>query len=100
MWLLRGCSEGMVDFSCGLLWWRLWVCSIFYPLLSFLRVWAISSDVPFVFSMKETVMPLWLVVGVVIFVPWYILIVSLIVMLVRRPIVLVGLRKLLSLLLS
>ena len=57
IWLPRGCNEGMVDFSCGLLWRRLRVCPILYPLLSFFRVWAISGDVSFVLSMKETVLP-------------------------------------------
>jgi hypothetical protein len=72
----------------------------FYSLLSFLYIWAISGDVPFVFSMKEIVLPSWLVVGSVIFVPWFILVVSLIVLLAQRLTILVGLRKLLSLLLS
>jgi len=56
VWLLRGCSEGMVDFFCGLLWWRLRVCPVLYPLLSFLHVWAISGDVLFVFFMKEAIL--------------------------------------------
>ena len=29
----------------------------FYPLLGFIRIWAISGDVPFVFSMEETILP-------------------------------------------
>ena len=57
VWLLRGCDEGMVDFSCGLLWQRLSVCPVLYPLLSFPRVWAISGDVPFVLSMEKTILP-------------------------------------------
>jgi len=57
IWLFRGCSEGMVDFFGGLLLRRLRVCPILYPLLSFFRVWAISGDVSFVLSMKETVLP-------------------------------------------
>ena len=47
VWLLRWYSDGVVDFSCGLLWWRLRVCPILYPLLSFICIWAISADVPF-----------------------------------------------------
>ena len=56
----------MVDFPGGLLWRRLRVFSAFYPFLSFLRIWAISGDVPFVFSMKETILPLlsWFLVSV------------------------------------
>ena len=40
----------------------------FYPLLSFLRIWAISCDVPFVFSMKETILSplLWFLVFVLV----------------------------------
>ena len=57
IWLFRGCSEGMVDFSGRLLLRRLRVCPIIYPLLSFFRVWAIFGDVSFVLSMKETVLP-------------------------------------------
>jgi hypothetical protein len=56
-WLLRGCGEGMIYLSYGLLWWGLRVCSILYPLLSFLCVWAIPGDVPFVLSIKETILP-------------------------------------------
>jgi len=29
----------------------------FYPLLGFFRIWAISGDMPFVFSMEETILP-------------------------------------------
>ena len=47
----------MVDFSCGLLWRRLRIFPVLYPLLSFLRIWAISGDVPFVLCMKETILP-------------------------------------------
>jgi hypothetical protein len=47
----------VVHFPSGLLRWRLRLFSTFYPLLRFLRIWAISGDVPFVFSMKETVLP-------------------------------------------
>ena len=57
VWLLRGCIEGVVNFSSGLLGWRLRVCPILYPLLSFLHIWAISGDVLFVLFMKETILP-------------------------------------------
>ena len=56
VWLLRGCGKCMVDFSYGLLWQRLRVCPVLYPLLSFLHVWAISGDVLFVFFMKEAIL--------------------------------------------
>ena len=66
IWLLRRHNEGVVDLPSGLLWHRLEFCPAFYPLLSFLRIWAISGDVPFVFSMKETILPplLWFLVFV------------------------------------
>jgi hypothetical protein len=57
IWLLQRCSEGVVDLPGGLLWQRLRVCPIFYHLLSFLRIWAISSDVPFVLFIKEIILP-------------------------------------------
>jgi hypothetical protein len=57
VWLLLGCSEGVVDFSCGLLWRRLRICPIIYPFLGLLRIWAISGDMSFVFSMKEIILP-------------------------------------------
>ena len=57
IWLLQRYSEGMVDLPGRLLWQRLRVCPIFYRLLGFFRIWAISGDVSFVFSMEETILP-------------------------------------------
>ena len=96
VWLLQGCSEGMVDFSCGLLWRRLRVCPILYPLLSFLCIWTISGDVPFVLSMEKIVLPLlsWFLV----FVPVLLLIVFLAFILLLRYFVWGYLRHLLPLL--
>ena len=56
----------MVDLPSRLLWQRLRVCPIFYPLLGFFCIWAISGDVPFVFSMEKTILPSlpWLLVFV------------------------------------
>ena len=47
----------MVHLSCGLLWQRWRICSAFDPFLGLLGIWAIPSDVPFVFSMEETILP-------------------------------------------
>ena len=58
IWMLRRYNEGMVDLPSGLLWRRLRVCPVFYPLLGFFCIWAISGDMPFVFSMEETILPL------------------------------------------
>ena len=58
IWLLWRYIEGMVDLPGGLLWRRLRVCPVFYSLLGLFRIWAISGDVPFVFSMEETILPL------------------------------------------
>ena len=59
----------MVDLTGGLLWRRLRVCPVFYPLLGFFSIWAISGDVPFVFSMEEIILPSlpWLLVFVLAF---------------------------------
>ena len=47
----------MVHLSRRLLWWRLLICSAFDPFLGLLGVWAVPGYVPFVFSMKETILP-------------------------------------------
>ena len=47
----------MVHLSCGLLWRRWWICSAFDPFLGLLSIWAVPGDVPFVFSMEETILP-------------------------------------------
>ena len=39
------------------MWWRLWICSGFDPFLGLLGVWAVPNYVPFVFSMKERILP-------------------------------------------
>jgi len=57
IWLLRRHNEGVIDLPGGLLWRRLRICLVFYSLLGFLRIWAISGDVPFVFSMKKAMLP-------------------------------------------
>jgi hypothetical protein len=49
----EGCGEGVVYLSCSLLWRRLLVSSILYPLLGFFGIWAIPGDVPFVLSVKN-----------------------------------------------
>ena len=46
----------MVHLSCGLLWRRWWICFGFDPFLGLLGIWAIPGDVPFVFSMEETIL--------------------------------------------
>ena len=46
----------MVHLSCGLLWRRWQICSAFDPFLGLLGIWAIPGDVPFVFSMEETIL--------------------------------------------
>ena len=68
----------------------------FYSLLGFFRIWAISGDVPFVFSKKETILPSlpWFLV----FVPTFLLIVFLAFVLLLRYFVLFYLRQLVSLL--
>ena len=58
----------MAYLSCGLLWWRLRICSAFDPLLGLLSIWAIPGDVPLIFSMKEAVLPSLLLVLVSILV--------------------------------
>jgi hypothetical protein len=69
IWLLRRRSKGVVDLPNGVLWRRLRICPAFYSLLSFLRNWTISGDVPFVLSMKETILPSqsWFLVFVPVF---------------------------------
>ena len=47
----------MIHLSCGLLWWRWRICSAFDPFLGLLGIWAISGDVPFVFSIEEIILP-------------------------------------------
>ena len=47
----------MVHLSHELLWRRWWICSTFDPFLGLLGVWAVLGCVPFVFSMKETILP-------------------------------------------
>ena len=59
----------MVYLSCRLLWWSLWICSAFDPFLGLLGIWAIPSDVPFVFSMEKIILPSLLLVLVSIPVP-------------------------------
>ena len=56
IWLLRRYNKGVVDFLGGLLGRRLKICPIFYYLLGFFRIWAISGDMPFVFFMEETIL--------------------------------------------
>ena len=56
IWLLWRYNEGIVDLPSGLLWRRLRVCPVFYPLLGFFCIWAISGDMPFVFSMEEIIL--------------------------------------------
>ena len=51
----------MVHLSHELLWWRWSICSAFDPFLGLLGIWAVLGCVPFVFSMKETILPLVLV---------------------------------------
>ena len=46
----------MVHLSHELLWQRWWICFAFDPLLGLLGVWAVLGCVPFVFSMKETIL--------------------------------------------
>ena len=68
IWLLRRYNKGVVDLPGGLLWRRLTIFPIFYSLLGFFCIWAISGDVPFVFTMKETILhPLsWFLVFVLV----------------------------------
>ena len=47
----------MAHLSHELLWQRWWICSTFDPFLGLLGVWAVPSYVPFVFSMKEIILP-------------------------------------------
>ena len=65
----------MVHLSCGLLWRRWPICSAFDPFLGLLGIWAIPSDVPFVFSMEEIILSSLLLVLVSI--PFLALVISL-----------------------
>jgi len=47
----------MVHLSRELLWRRWRICSAFDPFLGLLGVWAVLGCVPFVFSMKEIILP-------------------------------------------
>ena len=59
----------MAYLSCGLLWWRLRICSAFDPLLGLLSIRAVLGDVPLVLFIKEAVLPLLLLVLVSVLVP-------------------------------
>ena len=47
----------MVHLSHELLWRRWQICSAFDPFLGLLGIWAVLGCVPFVFSMKEIILP-------------------------------------------
>jgi len=47
----------MVHLSRGLLWRRWLICSAFDPFLGLLGIWAVLGCVPFVFSIKEIILP-------------------------------------------
>ena len=65
-------AAAKVQRRCGWPPWRVTVAEVedlpcFYSLLCFFRIWAISSDVPFGFSMEETILPS---------LPWFLVFVS------------------------
>ena len=86
----------MAHLSCRLLWRRWRICSAFDPFLGLLGIWAIPGDVPFVFSIEETILPSlpWFLVFVLAF----LLIVFLAFVLLLRCFALFCLRHLLPLL--